>query len=350
MTRIIKVLALAAITAAISHSAAFGADRVMWDRYKADFITPDGRVIDFYQDQASHSEGQGYGMTLAAAFGDRKTFDKLWAWTKANLGGRPDGLFVWLWGKRLDGRWEIIDFNNATDGDILIAYALLKAHAAWGEASYKNDAQAIIRAIRKSLSAQWKGQTVILPSYYGFTGKNEIVLNPSYLIIPAFRAFAKEDDHAFWEKARHDSFGLISKSLLGEKALPADWVKITDDGFRLHYDRSVKFGYDAVRVILHLAADDPKALPSGVNEMFKFYEGLGYIPAWVDLDKDAFSMSSASGGAYSIYALAAQKTGKKALGEKLFAEARRKLDYEKKSYYSWSLFLIVNSGAFESGK
>ena len=45
------------------------------------------------------SEGQAYGMLLAAAIGDSQRFDAIWEWTQDNL-RRPDGLFAFLWQQR----------------------------------------------------------------------------------------------------------------------------------------------------------------------------------------------------------------------------------------------------------
>jgi len=343
----IKLPLTLAVLLAMAAPASAAGDATLWERYKADFISADGRVIDFYQDQASHSEGQGYGMLMAAAFGDRKAFDSLWKWTKTNLGVRKDPLFAWKWGKRLNGRWEIIDVNNASDGDILIAYALLKAGAKWNDKQYTAEAAKIIQAVRTTLVAEFEGRLLLLPSYYGYIGKDSFSFNPSYLIMPAFKAFAKVDDNAFWNKLRDDGFYFISKSLFGEKALPADWVTVSRKGLSIDDDKSVVCGYEAMRVFLHLSIDDPKSLPDGAKELLRIYDGLGYAPAWVDIAKNSFSMQSASAGVYAILAITAEALGKKGTAENLLKDAAKKISNEKRSYYSFSLYLIATSGAMK---
>lgn len=335
-----------ALTMALS-VVAYAAPREKWDSYKSAFLSKDGRIVDFHQDGCSHSEGQGYGLLLAVAFGDREAFDRIWAWTRSNLRLRTDGLYSWKWGKRLDGRWEIIDHNNATDGDLLIALALLKASDKWGAPAYAKDALPIVQSIKKNLAANLQGRALILPSYYGFIKKDVLVFNPSYLILPAFRAFAKVDDKAYWDKVWEDSVYFISKSLFGLHGLPADWAVATDKGVRLHSEKSVYFGYDAIRVLLHLAGEGgAEAYPKGVREALRIYEKMGYVPTWVDLDRDAIAMSSASAGTYAIYGLTARKLGETALSEKLFKEADEKLSKEKENYYSFSLYLLAVSEAF----
>lgn len=54
-----------------------------------------GRVIDWQQHGISHSEGQGWGLLLAQAAGDRDAFEQIEAWTAANLALRQDQLMAW---------------------------------------------------------------------------------------------------------------------------------------------------------------------------------------------------------------------------------------------------------------
>src|SRR5476649_908231 len=96
-----------------------------WQAYKSRFVTPAGRVVDTANKNISHSEGQGYAMLLAVAAGDRATFNLVWDWTRANLMVRDDSLLAWRW--QPDERPAVADINNATDGDLLVAWALTEA-------------------------------------------------------------------------------------------------------------------------------------------------------------------------------------------------------------------------------
>ena len=101
-----------------------------WQAYKARFVTDQGRVVDTGNNEISHSEGQGYGMLIAVAAGDRATFDRIWGWTRANLMVRDDELIAWRWEPRK--RPGVADMNDASDGDILVAWALAEAARALG--------------------------------------------------------------------------------------------------------------------------------------------------------------------------------------------------------------------------
>ncbi len=334
----IFLLATVALT-----GAARAQDKALWERYKENFVTRDGRTIDFYQSQVSHSEGQGYAMLIAVAYDDRETFDRVWAWTKDNLLVRSDNLFAWQWGKRPNGAWEVMDYNNATDGDSLIAYALIKASRKWGAPEYNAQAIKVVKNIRKSLVVSWKGKSFLLPSYYGFVRDNGVVLNPSYIIFPALRSFAEVDDKAFWDKLYRDGMYLVNDACFGKLCLPADWVMLTSDNVTVHTERSTYYGNEAIRTILHLSSVKSNQFPQGVAKMLEFYRQTGYFPFWVDLSKDSFSFTPSPAGYYAIYGLAADRMGNTALGKKIFKEAKDKLAVEGNNYYSYSLYLLATS-------
>jgi endo-1,4-beta-D-glucanase Y len=324
-----------------SGSAAYGLDHTLWERYKTDFVSSDGRIIDYHQGLISHSEGQGYGMRLSVLFDDRTAFEKIWRWTKANLQVRADSLFAWQWGKRPNGEWKVIDYNNATDGDIFIAYALLKALEKWHDAGYHGEALKIIQDIRTNLSMDWHGHMFLLPGYHGFKNNDQVELNPSYSILAAFRQFAKEDQRSFWEKIYQDSLFLIEQSCFGKWCLPADWLVLTDGRVSLSAGRDPYFGNEAIRILLHLSAEKSPHYPKGVEKILDTYKQIGYLPRWIDLEKDSFSLQAASAGSYAVYSLVAKRLGDHALAKKLMKEAAEKLNDDRKGYYSFSLYLLA---------
>jgi endoglucanase len=105
-----------------------------WEAYRSRFVEDNGRVVDTANGNISHSEGQGYGLLLALAAADRRSFEQIWTFTFTELLIRDDGLAVWKWDPASKPR--VTDRNNASDGDILIAYALAKAGTAWQEPRY----------------------------------------------------------------------------------------------------------------------------------------------------------------------------------------------------------------------
>lgn len=314
----------------------------LWEQYKTAFIQDNGRVIDKRQLQISHSEGQGYGLLCSVLYDDRATFHRIWQWTKNNLQSRKDDLFVWAWGKRHDGLWGVIDYNNATDGDLLIAYALLKASAKWNEIGYKIEGLKIIKEIRTSLSVNWEKRTFLLPGYYGFIrGDGGVVLNPSYVILPAYRAFAEIDDKTFWKKVYEDSLFLLERGAFGRLKLPPDWVILHKTDIAIFEEKGSLFGYESIRTLLYLAWEKNPKFLEGVKAVLKLYGQLGYIPLYVDLAKDTISLEEAPAGFYAVYARVAERSGHEALSQQLFKKAWEKVATEKDDYYSTSLLLLA---------
>lgn len=113
-----------------------------WNGFKTRFMTSDGRIQDTGNNNVSHTEGQGYAMLMAVWYNDRSGFDSLWRWTQQNLKNPQNGLFYWKYNPAAAD--PVADKNNASDGDVLIAWALLKAGQKWQNNGY-------LQADRKSV-------------------------------------------------------------------------------------------------------------------------------------------------------------------------------------------------------
>ena len=124
MNRFRQFTILLGLTLALLTGAARG-ENAGWTQYKNRFLLPEGRIIDTGNHNVSHSEGQGFGMLLAVYNNDRPTFDLLYQWTRAHLYLQETGLNAWRYDPASTP--PVADRNNATDGDTLIAWALLRA-------------------------------------------------------------------------------------------------------------------------------------------------------------------------------------------------------------------------------
>lgn len=313
-----------------------------WTYFKEHFISSDGRVIDHFQHDLSHSEGQGYGMLLAVKFEDRQQFDKLLKWTADNLQVRRDALSAWGWGKRPNEEWNVIDYNNATDGDVLIAYALIQAGQKWQQKAYTKHAADIVQSLRSHMAVKLNDRTFLLSGYYGFSDAKGLVLNPAYQMLPAYQAFAKIDDRKFWEKIHRDAQFLLEAATKNAKGLPADWMLAEPGGsIKIYTDKSARFSYEAIRVPLYLAwAKLPP--PAGAKTVLDYYQKNGRIPVWFDLTKEDISGDTASAGFYAVFARAAEQLGDATLATRLKEEAKKRLRNEQDDYYSHALYLLAS--------
>lgn len=314
---------------------------VDWSTYKQSFISADGRVMDLFQNSISHSEGQGYGLLLALMNDDRPTFDNLLKWTTENLQVRRDALFAWSWGQRANGDWNIIDYNNASDGDILIALALLKAEERWNHPPYREAATRIVRDIRAHLGLTQHDYQLITPAYFGFNGKESHAFNTGYLILPAFAVFARVDEPGFWKRTLRDSERLLEKSFFSSLKLPADWVTMARGHVTVDSSRSPYFGHEAIRVPLYLAWHGDRERIAMFSDYLKFIERAGYLPDRVNLIDGSVDVDEAPGGFYAIMGLCAERLGQGAAAQKLLQEAASKVAREPKHYYSNTLYLLA---------
>lgn len=313
-----------------------------WENFVREFISSDGRVIDRQQDMVSHSEGQGYGMLLAWAHNDRTTFERIWNWTDNNLTVRgADTLFAWKWGKHSSGVWRIIDYNNATDGDTLIAYALFLAADKWQVETYRTSALTIVQDIRRNLVTEWNGKILLLPGYYGFADSKRQVLNPSYFIYSAYTLFARFDDAGFWHRLRADSLAFVASLRFSSMGLPPDWLLYSGDKAAVYKEKSDFFGPEAIRIPLYLSWTGTVSLLPGLEQLLGFVEKNGYVPSRVDVVNNLVALDEAPAGYYAVLARAASLSGKKELAAQLQDKAVEKLASEKENYYSYVLYLLA---------
>ena len=81
---------------------------------------------------------------------DRAAFERIWAWTRANLMVRDDQLIAWRW--EPGQRPAVSDMNNASDGDILIAWALAEAAELWADVAHRASGRRIAVEIGRKLA------------------------------------------------------------------------------------------------------------------------------------------------------------------------------------------------------
>lgn len=252
----------------------------LWQDYKQAFITDDGRVIDLGNGGVSHTEGQGYGMLLAVAADDRATFERLWQWTREHLSRPNDPFFSFRWNeKQLP---PVADPNNASDGDLLIAWALARADRRWHVAEYREAAETLAKAIRDKLLRPSPIGTLLLPGMVGFEHAGYTMVNPSYWIFPAFAELNRIDPSPQWAELEKSGIELLARARFGNAGLPPDWVNITSEGkVELGHEDFSRFSFDVVRVPLYSCwgGVEDRALLETIATQWS----APTLPAWVNL-------------------------------------------------------------------
>lgn len=262
MTSFARALAILALS--FSAMSAVGAPMITpeeWQAYVVNFVGDEGRVIDKANGGISHSESQGYGLLLSVLAEDRPTFERILSFTNTELRIREDGLAAWRW--EPDATPAVTDTNNATDGDMLIAYALVRAGQLWDDAGLVEAGAEMIRTIGRRLLVNADGLPAILPGEYGFAEEGEAaVLNPSYWIFETFPVFASVDPVIDWTAVSATGLEILSRAADTDAGIPSDWVQLLDGGIGPSPNVPPEFGYNGIRIPLYLirAGLDPAYL------------------------------------------------------------------------------------------
>jgi endoglucanase len=272
-----------------------------WQIFRSRFMSPDGRVIDTGNGGISHSEGQGWGMLFAQAANDKDSFDLILAWTSTYLARPSDALHVWRYDP--SAKNPTADMNNATDGDIFIAWALARGAQSWGQPALSCAATAIAAAIRDKLCFSQSGKIFLLPGISGFVTPAALNLNPSYYIWPAFDTLEQLAPSTVWADLRADGLETLTAGVFGKWSLPPDWLAVSRPGLDLQPAAlwPPRFSYDAIRVPLWLSWAN--VMPDSLGAAFTQYwqsSAFPYRPAWVNLEDGSFAKYAAPSGMAAI--------------------------------------------------
>jgi len=327
----------------------FGLHQEYWVKYKKNFISPFGRVIDRFNKNVTHTESIGYGMFFAVSYNDQKTFDKIRDWLHLNMKLNEANLYGWKWGKKNDGSWGMLDPNNATDGDMWIAYSLLLAYEKWELEIYLKEAKSLIEAIKKHTIKKVNGKLILLPAKFGFVKKDYIKLNPSYTILFIFDKFAIYDHDKIWKTLVLDSIDMFQNSAIGNLKIHPDWIKLDTNKMKYTYfaNESI-FGFDSIRTPLFLVyqyklrkSDYIKNMLKGYIVLLKYVKKLKKPIYQIDFKNHRIRYKYPPYGFLVVYDYLYQFFG---METPIFIKNKIKegLKNEATNYYSYSLFLFAD--------
>ncbi len=245
------------------------AETDLWEEFKIKYLKERSYIVDYYNNSRVTSESQGYGMILAIKFNDKETFDSIWKWTKSTM-IREDNLFAWQWNN------GIVDKNNATDGDLLISYALYLAYNKWKEESYKQEYTKIIKSLKNLIVVIEKNNSgkdyLLLPAAYGFSDeKYNITIYPSYYIPFILKVFSQND------KDFNNLYKFLNINIIYKIPLTTT-LKYNLISKNLTLGEFIDM--DVYRLILYylMAEEDINNLKPAFDIVNEFFNKNGYIP------------------------------------------------------------------------
>lgn len=273
-----------------------------WTEYKSAYMPTSNYILDESQN-AAHSESTGYGLLFALAGNDQTTFDKVLNWANTNILNSETGLYCWQYKFGVDV--PVADTNNATDGDILIAWALIKAAVKWQSQTYLDKAKELITAIKKYCVKSYAGYLLLLPGWKGFDHSTDegqyIVINPCYYIFSALKDFYLVTEDDTWNTLILNGVSLTAnffkEMVISEKILP-NWFIIKADGsFGFDPDHTKQSGWDAIRCPLYAYwYNTSHAWVELWKTWYSDKSGVDQIPAVIDI-----TTSETVDGYYSYY-------------------------------------------------
>lgn len=314
-----------------------------WSEYKNLFIAEDGRVIDKVNNNITHSESIGYAMYLSIKNNDLETFKKIHSWYKNNLTKNKFGLISWKWGQSEDASWKTLDFNNASDGDLWIAYDNLLMYEKTQEARYKDDALLLMKNIKKHLIINHRDSLYLLPGKIGFNTEKDFQINLSYYLFFIFDKFTQYDDDSVWINLKKDGLLLMENSRFSSLNLHADWININKNTLEITTWKNNSFAYDALRVPLNILLSDIK----NKDQLLQPYKN--YVNAMkttqnvygvVNLKDGSIQLNNYSYAHLSVYNM----IDKHFNGHSSFSQKINTLKGKRKNdYYSYSIHLLSTS-------
>jgi len=266
-----------------------------WDGFRRQFISDSGRVTSDAQGQ-TYSEAQAYALLFALAANDQGSFERLLRWTEDNLcaGDLTTRLPAWLWGKRQDDSWGVIDDNAASDADLWIAYALAEAGRLWNERRYRALGAVLAARIVREETAELPGLgRTLLPAPRGFAeSEGRWRLNPSYTPLHLLHGLAGATAEPVWRQLAASALRVMVES--APRGFSPDWTVYDTRGAQAQFQVDAqgkekgRGGYNAIRVylwagMLHTKAPGRQALLQGLAPMARFVRERGYPPEHVDI-------------------------------------------------------------------
>jgi endoglucanase len=275
-----------------------------WSAYASTFVTPDGRVVDNANGDVSHSEGQGYGLLLAAVADDPERFETIWNWTRTHMQVRRDRLLSWQWDPR---KGQIADANNATDGDILVAWALAEGARRFARADYLAAAKGIAEAIGAETIKSTADGPILLPAAAGFEHDDQPdgpVINLSYWVFPAFPVLKELAPGYDWEGLQDNGLRILAASHFGPLRLPSDWQSVAGASPAPAKKFPAEFGYNAIRLPLYLAWKGGEASRRALRRFVSLWRGKGVGPFVIDVNTGSAGQAFEGAGYRLVIALA----------------------------------------------
>ncbi|WP_298769574.1 cellulose synthase complex periplasmic endoglucanase BcsZ [uncultured Shewanella sp.] len=279
-----------------------------WQQFKNGYIEQ-GRVIDRSDARLiSTSEGQSYGLFFALVANDPDAFASILSWTEDKLAQEDltARLPAWLWGKKEEGIYSVIDNNTASDSDLWIAYTLAEAGRLWNNYYYQSLGFLLASRILREETRRWNGNEIILlPGMVGFEGEDgSYRLNPSYVPLQLLQRMQVLYPQYPWGAVYQSSFQMLIDTM--PKGFSPDWVLAKNGGY--YPDKQTVGSFNAIRTylwagMLNDELEDKAVLIKKMSPMITAVSRLNAPPLTVNTQTGHYTQEGGEGFSAAILPL-----------------------------------------------
>lgn len=260
------------------------------------------------------SEGMSYGMMICVQTNHKEQFDKLWSFAKNHMwhknGGNWDGYFAWQ--VSTDG--GVMDQNCAPDGELYFTMSLLFAANRWGEKSYMDDAQYILKSMWKNSSASLFNEQYKVVTFQPVNCSD--FSDPSYDLPGFVDLFSRwsNTNNNIWAQAATATREHLIKSSNSSSGLFSDYNNF--DGTPKYMNgnnNSHRYMFDAMRCAMNVGMDyywfgaDAKNQEIIMKRLIDFFDNNGYKNARFNWDgsspEESYTLGETGANAVACYAL-----------------------------------------------
>lgn len=245
------------------------------------------------------SESQGYGMLITAVSKNAtlKDFNLLYNYYSANK--RPNTQLM-AWQQSNSNGTITSDPNNATDGDIFIAEALIQAAKRWPSESktYLNQSKNILNDILTyNLNSDLNMLTV--STWVSPQKKEWSVFRTSDVVPSFFDDFLTISSNSKWASIKTSMLKYMLDVSSTHKGLVSDFISVNSEnkkGTPTNYDvmgdtNSNDFAYNAIRVPLMLSMGNTSSSKELLNPLLSFLNTRSPIEGLYHLDGSVLNWS-----------------------------------------------------------
>lgn len=327
-------------------------------QHKYIFKTPQGRYVNTSsrsENGVALSEAQGYGMLISVLNDQDKSsenqFYDLYTYYKHH---RVKGTYLMSWrytnGAKQQKQADLK--NNATDGDLYIAYALILASEKWSQhrSVYESAAKQILDDILK-YNVNYNNNILTVGNWADGSSKYQNLMRTSDVLPSFFDKFYEFSQNSQWLTIKNKMLdSLYQASLKSNVGLVPDFIQVTNDNKvkSLTYGKNVKLNkhdddyyYNAFRIPYNLALDKDRSSKENqiLIKLMNFFSSLEKISSGYNMaGKPLNKFQSTSISAPLFYAASTSQKW-----QTLYQKQSFILDYDRlnHNYYDDTLLVLI---------